>query len=314
MVTDRPKRARCEGAPELASTTSDAPPARGHDRTPADVLGARLTTVAHPLHATSPDHPRGHRGGHQPARAHPQYRHQRNGNHRQSPRPRSPPQMPGPLPPHLDAPPHTRGRHSWTAQGPCPGQPAIPAHHGPGRRTTPPHRNRNPLQPEAHTVEGDTVRPRPQLSAPSPCHHSPDQRQHTPCCTDRQPTDLHLHQKRQPQIGIRVTTRIPDHNRLNSKNPIPTALTSQCRTATDKNQQIISLDPGRTPCRGGKTTGRIQNCAGSNSSAAEQNPRIENAVISAYGGTGAERPSGPDGGISHQHQPCQTGFVRRSRS
>jgi hypothetical protein len=53
MVTDRPARARCEGAPELASTTSGAPPTRGHDRTPADVLAARLTTVAHPLHATA---------------------------------------------------------------------------------------------------------------------------------------------------------------------------------------------------------------------------------------------------------------------
>ncbi|MEE1771250.1 hypothetical protein PUR34_24695 [Streptomyces sp. JV185] len=53
MVIDRPSRARCQGAPELAFTTSGAPPTRGHDRTPADVLAARLTTVAHPLHATA---------------------------------------------------------------------------------------------------------------------------------------------------------------------------------------------------------------------------------------------------------------------
>lgn len=51
-VTDRPKRARCQGAPTLVPT-SGAPPARGHDRTSADVLAARLTTVAHPLHATA---------------------------------------------------------------------------------------------------------------------------------------------------------------------------------------------------------------------------------------------------------------------
>ncbi|MBL3671375.1 hypothetical protein JL475_36850 [Streptomyces sp. M2CJ-2] len=53
IATDRPKRARCQGAPVLAPTTSGTPPARGHDRTPADVLAARLTTVAHPLHATA---------------------------------------------------------------------------------------------------------------------------------------------------------------------------------------------------------------------------------------------------------------------
>lgn len=52
MVTDRPKRARCQGAPVLLST-SGAPSTRGRDRTSADVLAARLTTVAHPLHATA---------------------------------------------------------------------------------------------------------------------------------------------------------------------------------------------------------------------------------------------------------------------
>ncbi|MFJ9034443.1 hypothetical protein ACIRQP_39575 [Streptomyces sp. NPDC102274] len=52
-VTDRPKRARCPGAPELVPTTTGAPPAQGDDRTPADVLAARLTTVAYPLHATA---------------------------------------------------------------------------------------------------------------------------------------------------------------------------------------------------------------------------------------------------------------------
>ncbi|WP_030416885.1 hypothetical protein [Streptomyces sp. NRRL S-1448] len=53
MVTDRPKRAGCPGAPELTSTKNGAPPTRGHDRKPADVLAARLNTVAHPLHATA---------------------------------------------------------------------------------------------------------------------------------------------------------------------------------------------------------------------------------------------------------------------
>ncbi|MFB6784889.1 hypothetical protein ACFCX0_48635 [Streptomyces sp. NPDC056352] len=53
MVIDRPARARCQGAPELASTTSGAPSARGRDHTPADILAVRLTTVAHPLHATA---------------------------------------------------------------------------------------------------------------------------------------------------------------------------------------------------------------------------------------------------------------------
>ncbi|WP_266751572.1 hypothetical protein [Streptomyces sp. NBC_01221] len=52
MVTDRPKLARCPGAPTLPCTNS-APPTRGKDRTPADVLAARLTTVAHPLDATA---------------------------------------------------------------------------------------------------------------------------------------------------------------------------------------------------------------------------------------------------------------------
>ncbi len=33
--------------------TNGAPPAQGYDRTPADVLAARLNTVAHPLHATA---------------------------------------------------------------------------------------------------------------------------------------------------------------------------------------------------------------------------------------------------------------------
>ncbi|GAA2468583.1 hypothetical protein [Streptomyces macrosporus] len=53
MVTDRPKRAGCPGAPKLTSTESSAPPARGQSRTPADVLATRLNTVAHPLHATA---------------------------------------------------------------------------------------------------------------------------------------------------------------------------------------------------------------------------------------------------------------------
>ncbi|MET8192048.1 hypothetical protein ABZV15_41350 [Streptomyces sp. NPDC005246] len=52
-VVDRPARTRCQGAPELAPTRNDAPPTRGHERTPADVLAARLITVAHPLHATA---------------------------------------------------------------------------------------------------------------------------------------------------------------------------------------------------------------------------------------------------------------------
>ena len=52
MVTDRPKRARCQGAPVLVPTNS-APSVQGRDRTPADVLAARLSTVAHPLHATA---------------------------------------------------------------------------------------------------------------------------------------------------------------------------------------------------------------------------------------------------------------------
>ncbi|MFE1775601.1 hypothetical protein [Streptomyces sp. NPDC059008] len=53
VVTNRPKRARCQGAPELAPTTPGAQPERGHDRIPANGLAARLTTVAHPLHATA---------------------------------------------------------------------------------------------------------------------------------------------------------------------------------------------------------------------------------------------------------------------
>ena len=52
-VTDRPKRAPCQGAPALASTTSGAPSAREPDRISADVLAARLATVAHPLHAAA---------------------------------------------------------------------------------------------------------------------------------------------------------------------------------------------------------------------------------------------------------------------
>jgi hypothetical protein len=51
-AADRPKRAQCQGAPVLASTTSGAPSARGRDHT-ADVLAGRLNTVAHPLHATA---------------------------------------------------------------------------------------------------------------------------------------------------------------------------------------------------------------------------------------------------------------------
>ncbi|MFJ2154364.1 hypothetical protein ACIOHB_37200 [Streptomyces microflavus] len=51
-VTSRPKRARCQGAPEVVST-SGAPATQGRDRTPTDVLATRLTTVAHPLHATA---------------------------------------------------------------------------------------------------------------------------------------------------------------------------------------------------------------------------------------------------------------------
>ncbi|MFG3309707.1 hypothetical protein [Streptomyces wuyuanensis] len=53
VVTDRPKRAGCPGTPQLTSTKSDAPHARGPSRTPADVLTARLNTVAHPLHTTA---------------------------------------------------------------------------------------------------------------------------------------------------------------------------------------------------------------------------------------------------------------------
>jgi hypothetical protein len=53
MVINRPAHTRCQGAPELASTRRGAPPAQQHDRTPADALAARLTTVAHPLHATA---------------------------------------------------------------------------------------------------------------------------------------------------------------------------------------------------------------------------------------------------------------------
>ncbi|WP_327130003.1 hypothetical protein OG311_40430 (plasmid) [Streptomyces sp. NBC_01343] len=50
---DRPARARCQGAPELTSRSSGAPSTRGHDRASADVLAARLTAVAHPLHVTA---------------------------------------------------------------------------------------------------------------------------------------------------------------------------------------------------------------------------------------------------------------------
>jgi hypothetical protein len=53
VVTDRPKRAGCPGAPELTSTKSGAPPMRRQSRTPADVLAVRLNTVAHPLHAAA---------------------------------------------------------------------------------------------------------------------------------------------------------------------------------------------------------------------------------------------------------------------
>ncbi|GAO12827.1 hypothetical protein TPA0598_13_00110 [Streptomyces lydicamycinicus] len=51
-VTDRPKRSPCQGAPVLVPTNG-APPTQGPSRTPADVLAARLNTVAHPLHATA---------------------------------------------------------------------------------------------------------------------------------------------------------------------------------------------------------------------------------------------------------------------
>jgi hypothetical protein len=53
MVIDRPARARCPGAPELASTKRGAPPEKEHERIPTNVLATRLTTVAHPLHATA---------------------------------------------------------------------------------------------------------------------------------------------------------------------------------------------------------------------------------------------------------------------
>jgi hypothetical protein len=53
VLTDRPKRAGCPGAPELASTENGAPAARRQDRIAAGILAARLTTVAHPLHATA---------------------------------------------------------------------------------------------------------------------------------------------------------------------------------------------------------------------------------------------------------------------
>jgi hypothetical protein len=42
----------CQGAPTLVPT-SDVPSAQERDRTSADVLAARLTTVTHPLHATA---------------------------------------------------------------------------------------------------------------------------------------------------------------------------------------------------------------------------------------------------------------------
>jgi hypothetical protein len=52
-AADRPKRAQCQGAPALAPTASGAPSAREREHTSADVLAARLNTVAHPLHATA---------------------------------------------------------------------------------------------------------------------------------------------------------------------------------------------------------------------------------------------------------------------
>ncbi|MGW8802934.1 hypothetical protein ACWGN9_38635 [Streptomyces sp. NPDC055775] len=52
-VVDRPARTQCQGAPRLAPTGGGTPPTRGHDDTSVDVLAARLTTVAHPLHATA---------------------------------------------------------------------------------------------------------------------------------------------------------------------------------------------------------------------------------------------------------------------
>lgn len=45
---------------------------------------------------------------------------------------------------------------------------------------------------------------------------------------------MHHHQKRQHRIGIRVTTRNPAHNLLNSTNPIPTTLTSRAERLLTK--------------------------------------------------------------------------------
>ncbi|MFF1968966.1 hypothetical protein ACFVW5_36130 [Streptomyces sp. NPDC058232] len=53
MVTDRPARTQCQGAPELSSAASGGPPPPGRGDTPEGVLAARLATVAHPLHATA---------------------------------------------------------------------------------------------------------------------------------------------------------------------------------------------------------------------------------------------------------------------
>jgi hypothetical protein len=164
-VTNRPKRARCQGAPALVST-SGAPSPRGRDRTSADVLAERLTTVAHPLHATALtihavtgadiDRLALIRGIDINETATTVKVHESTA-HRKCRLPT----------PHLDTPPHTRRRHSRTTQRPRPGQHALPAHHRPGRRTTPPHRNRNPLQPEARTVESDTGRRIPNYQHPA---------------------------------------------------------------------------------------------------------------------------------------------------
>ncbi|NUK27218.1 hypothetical protein HRW08_32145 [Streptomyces lunaelactis] len=245
MVTDHPKRARCEGAPAHASTTSDAPPARGHDRTPADVLGARLNTVAHPLHATALTiHAVTGADINQLAlirsidinetattvKVHDSTAHRRCQVY--------------PLPAWTRTLIHAAGIHGQLKDR-APNSPLLPLITVRDGEPTHPHRNRHPLQPETHTIESDTSRLRPQLSAPSPCHHSADQPQHTPCCTDRQPTDLHHHQKRQHQIGIHNSSRVTHNNPLNSTEPAIHPLTSQRRTTTDK--KPADHQPDRRP-------------------------------------------------------------------
>ncbi|MGW0393884.1 hypothetical protein ACWDYJ_23930 [Streptomyces sp. NPDC003042] len=49
---DRLARTRCQGVPAVAPDNA-APPKQEDGRTPGDVLAARLTTVAHPLHAAA---------------------------------------------------------------------------------------------------------------------------------------------------------------------------------------------------------------------------------------------------------------------